>query len=307
MTHAQVATGFRAWVKRLLPVPVRKLLRKLLHYAQRNSRWAIILFQMRGASWRDQSWLVISALAAPWLSLRNLAGWQDPVLLNDAKVVVRGIGRFELRRRSDDLWHVLPWRERRIHRELRRHLRNGGVFVDAGANIGIYSVLASQLVGEEGRVIAVEMVPDTAAILRRHLYLNGCGNAVVVDRALAGRCGDTVPASVPRGSYGQASIVARAGRGTSELILVETITLDAICHDLETIDLLKMDLEGAEALALAGATKTMPKLRRVIVESLPGDSSDAREVLRRCGFGFRLLGRKDLLAEPAPQLQVRRT
>jgi hypothetical protein len=160
----------------------RKVVGTLIRYWQRLGRWGMVLIQVRGVSWHDQFKLLGSAVAAPAISLRSLSEWQDPVLLSDAVVRVGGIGTFHVRRWSDDLWHVLPWREREIHRALRRLLRSGDVFIDGGANIGIYTLLASQLVGPAGRVLAIEMMPDTAAILRRHVRENRCANVEIVEK-----------------------------------------------------------------------------------------------------------------------------
>src|SRR5262245_46342376 len=63
---------------------------------------------------------------------------------------------------------------------LRDTLRPGMTFVDAGANIGYLSVLASKLVGEEGRVFAVEPFPLNARILEANLARHGCTNATVL-------------------------------------------------------------------------------------------------------------------------------
>src|SRR5436190_10823798 len=59
-------------------------------------------------------------------------------------------------------------------------LRPGMTFVDAGANIGYFSVLGSQLVGPEGRVFAVEPDPLNLAILRANLERLGCSNVTVL-------------------------------------------------------------------------------------------------------------------------------
>ena len=66
-------------------------------------------------------------ICAPFLSLENLLEWQDPILLADAQVDVRGVDKF-VRARCDDLWHVLPWREHAIAAELRAKLRLGLLF-----------------------------------------------------------------------------------------------------------------------------------------------------------------------------------
>lgn len=259
-----------AGLSKSIPNPVRQLLGRGKHYLQRLGRWAVILVQLRGNSWRDQAKLLASAVAAPVTSLSELGRWQDPVMLFDANVRVSGIGCFQVRRRSDDLWHVLPWREQGVHRALREILRPGDVFVDAGANIGIYTLLVSQLVGPAGRVIAIEMMPDTAAILRRHVEENGCGNVEIVERALSDGALASVTAKVVPGKYGQASIAENAGgqSGVREQeVEVEAITLDQVCNGIEQIHLMKMDLEGAELQALAGATATIERTGCVIYES----------------------------------------
>jgi FkbM family methyltransferase len=272
------------------------LARASLHYMQRLGRWSVILVEMRGHTLIDELKLVTSALAAPITSLRGLLSWQDPILLFDTSVRVLGIGRFDVRKKTDDLWHVLPWREREIHRVLRSRLTPGRTFVDAGANIGVYTILASRLVGETGRVIAIEMIPATAKVLRHHLDINGCRNVVVVEKALSDRAGIIVTATVPRGSFGQASIARRREHSQLDRIDVETVTLDIVCVDVAAIDLIKMDLEGAESLALAGAGATLAKVQEVIFETVQEGTDEASHRLQKSGFSVLSLSPKDKLA-----------
>jgi FkbM family methyltransferase len=63
---------------------------------------------------------------------------------------------------------------------LRKALEPGMTFVDAGANIGYFSVLAAQLVGPEGRVFSVEPDPGNLRILRANLWRRGCANTTVL-------------------------------------------------------------------------------------------------------------------------------
>ncbi|MGY0611536.1 FkbM family methyltransferase [Luteimonas sp. A501] len=264
MNHRSI----RSLLKQALPGPVRRVLRALLHYAQRIGRWAIILWQVRGSTWHDQLTLFRSALAAPVISLRNPLAWQDPYLLADAAVEVRGVGRFLLRGRCDDLWHVLPWREQGILDEIRSQLAPGDVFIDAGANIGVYTVLASRLVGPSGQVIAVEMMPDTAGRLEHHIKINGLQNVTMVRRALSNIAGRIVTATVQSGKFGQATIAEDADRyGVGSRVDVTTTTLDEIAAGIPSIALMKMDLEGAELQALQGAECTMANLRAAIYEN----------------------------------------
>lgn len=279
-----------------LPKPIRRVLGYGLNYTQRLGRWGGVLTTVRGASWADRIRLTGSALAAPWLALHELGSWQDPILLFDTAVRVPGIGRFQLRRRTDDLWHVVPWREQAIVDLLRARLGPGMTFVDAGANIGVYSVLASQLVGHAGKVIAIEMMPPTAALLRRHIELNDCHNVDVVENALAEESGLTIMATIEGGKAGQASIV-RNDRTDAERVHVTTTTLDTICESVERIDVMKMDLEGAEDLALQGAERSLEKTITIIFEAVHGGTSATAERLTQAGFKVRPLSRKDWIAE----------
>lgn len=284
-------------VRDALPRPLRNLIGGTLRYTQRLGRWLMILWQVRGASWRDEIKLVASAAAAPLTSLRNLSRWQDPVLLFDARVRISGVGTFHVRRHSDDLWHVLPWRERYIHRALRRLLGPDDIFVDAGANIGVYTLLASRLIGPRGRVLAIEMMPDTAAILRRHVAENGCGNVEIVEKALSDRAGEILTASVPLGRYGQASI-ANSATGAFEEHQVQTATLDDVCREYGRIRLLKLDVEGAELQAIAGAGSTLGRTDKVIYESHTS-AGDLTQAFERGGFRLSQILGKDRLAERA--------
>lgn len=281
----------RTILKQVLPLPIRRTLRGILHYVQRLGRWVVVLWQVRGSTWRDQSVLLQSALAAPVISLQNLQQWQDPCLLRDAAVEVPGIGRFLLRERSDDLWHVLPWREKALLEEIGRRLKPGDVFIDAGANIGVYSVLASRLVGPSGRVIAIEMMPDTADRLEQHITINGLHNVTVVRNALSDVAGSIVTATVQAGKFGQATIAEDSERyGLGTCIEVTTITLDEIVGGVADIALMKMDLEGAELPALRGAADATAKLKAVIYESWGSRCSEDGVVDRIfMESGFRLV------------------
>jgi len=257
----------RAKLKPLLPSGVRSVLRRVVHYSQRIGRWPIILWQVRGLRFRDISALWLSAFASPILGLRNTMAWQDPILLRDAEVKVRGVGRFSLRAWTDDLWHVVPWRERAIFKALKRSLGAGDIFVDAGANIGVYSVMASRLVGSGGSVIAVEMMPDTAAILRGHVRINRARNVTIHQVALSDKPGMEIAASVAPGKFGQASISCERSHAGHKKVSVTTATLDQILQDVGKIKLMKMDLEGAEERALAGAVASISKIQNLIYEN----------------------------------------
>ncbi len=282
-------SAFRDWLKSWLPRPVWVLLRRTWSYVRRLGHWTLVLIEVRGDGAREALKLYLSALAAPVTALRGLDEWGNPVLLFDTRVRVAGSDRFRCRRDSDDLWHVLPSGQGAVRKALVERLKPGGVFVDAGANIGAFTVLGARLVGSHGRVVAIEMMPDTVRRLRDHLELNGLGWVLVVEGALSDIGGRDVVARVPPGLAGQASIV-RTAVAKDDLIEVhvKTTTLDDVVEDLPRLDVLKMDLEGAEALAFDGGRETLSRTRCVIFEDWGGRGHGRDAAKRVTGAGFEL-------------------
>jgi FkbM family methyltransferase len=149
--------------------------------------------------------------------------------------------------RSQGVW------EADVMKLLRATLPAGGVFVDVGANVGFHAVLASQLVGPRGRVIAVEPAPWTLQLLRANLWRSG-SDATVLPVAASDAPGTVHLALDPEHRSG-ARIAEDGG------VAVEAARLDDLLPDL-TVDVLKVDVEGAEPLVLRGA--------RALIERSPG-------------------------------------
>lgn len=116
---------------------------------------------------------------------------------------------------------------------------------DIGANVGFYSLLASRNVM---RIIAVEPVPENVSYLERHISLNGVRNIDIVAAAAGRECGRA------RFCVGQNRATGHLAPGSIE---VEVVTLDSLLARFEAPDVIKMDVEGAEYLALQGAEKCL--------------------------------------------------
>lgn len=269
--------------------------RRLHHWGRRLLTWIAVVRAIKPVAAGDRMVLRRSFLRGVGRSGRNLDAWQDPELTEDAHVLVSGIGRFHLRAYTDDLYHVLPSREARVVSTIRARLKPGSVFVDAGANIGFFTVLAATLVGDDGHVFAIEMMPQTAARLRKHIAANGLRNVTVLEFALADRSGDAIVAIVPAGKHGQASIVRGSSGEGAQQVSVPTRTLDDLLPADGRVDLMKMDLESAEYLALKGAARVLLQTRAIIIEQLEGDNS-AVDLLKESGFQTLDLDGSNLLA-----------
>lgn len=174
-------------------------------------------------------------------------------------------------------------------------LSEGDVFVDIGANSGYFTVLAALRVGARGRVFAFEPNPTVRAQLQRHIELNAIADRVAVsDLALADEDKDDVRLFVScwPDNDGIASLapsaetLARGGLRTDTSIPIRVRMFDTWVRSARPprIDLMKIDVEGAEARVLSGMSATFASLRpkRIICET-PLES-DAVRILRDRGY-----------------------
>jgi len=146
---------------------------------------------------------------------------------------------------------------------LRSLLREGATFVDVGANIGYYSVLAARIVGPRGRVFAFEPSPRNFAFLERNVTANFHRNVALISKAVSDCCG-TTQFEIDPASSGTHRVSVSGARPNS--ILVETTSLDEyfVAGDVR-IDLIKMDAEGAEPLILAGMQRAIKRNPNLIL------------------------------------------
>ena len=129
------------------------------------------------------------------------------------------------------------------------YVRRGMTFVDVGANIGTHSVYAADLVGSEGQVFSFEPVPETLRILKDNLALNNVTNAIVDDCCLSD--GNGISVLHVNLDSAKTSLV----RQGSSAIKVTTKTLDTALPAGVRIDILKIDVEGADYAVLRGAAE----------------------------------------------------
>ncbi len=143
----------------------------------------------------------------------------------------------------------------RVFREL---LRPGMRVLDLGANIGYYTMLAAARVGPAGSVIAFEPGPANGALLAASVAANGFGNVALFSCAVADSAG--VVGLRLDDSNGQIDAAGAPGA-----TLVQAVSLDQLLGPAHPVDLIKLDIEGAEGLALAGMRGLLRAARPIIV------------------------------------------
>ncbi len=132
-------------------------------------------------------------------------------------------------------------------------LAAGMTVIDLGANIGQYTLVAAHRVGPQGRVHAFEPTPSLAEHVRRNLELNGFENATVHAVAVSDAPGRVALHIIEADEPNMNSIIN--GSSDPKGLEVPTVTLDGFVgeHSLGAVDVIKMDIEGAELQALRGA------------------------------------------------------
>jgi FkbM family methyltransferase len=169
-------------------------------------------------------------------------------------------------------------------RRVASELKPGSVFYDIGANVGLYSLLAGRLV-TPGKIYAFEPLPRNVWYLRRHLELNRIENVEVFELAVSDRSGSAFLEETACRLMGR---LAREGS-----IHVRTATLDSLLLEerISPPDVIKMDIEGAELLALRGASECIQRYRPVIFLATHGREAHQAccELLESWGYDCRLL------------------
>ena len=176
---------------------------------------------------------------------------------------------------------------------LEKLLSPGKVFVDGGANLGIYSMVAANLVGKSGLVLAFEAAAETFKKLNKNIEINNFKNIKLFNYALSDQEGtarfyhiNNAPNSYSLG--GETS--------GSDFEEVNLITLSKVVQDegIDKIDVIKLDVEGAEELVMRGAKTLFEQMHPTVIfevsqkatKRLDLDEYGAWNFLQEFGYEF---------------------
>jgi FkbM family methyltransferase len=250
---------------------------------------------------------------------------QKPQLWEDLPLAIRRRVRFEIGRRADLAWldraqvialsevgspdQLPPLRIEVCPREMMNQalflygtfeisetrliqsmLRSGMTFIDVGANIGYYTLVAARLVGETGLVHCFEPNDPMRVKLEANIRRNGFGNVVVHADAVARETGEVAfYASTWDANQGTSSILPGNGRGAMQK--VRSVSLDDFVMTLagRRVDLIKMDIEGAELIAIEGGRRALGAADAPPVIFEAADLAPVAAALRALGYKIRRL------------------
>lgn len=168
---------------------------------------------------------------------------------------------------------------------VRHFVQPGMTVVDVGANVGYFSRLLSTLVGEKGRVIAIEPVPDTIELLRANAAMASVDNIAVLAVA-AGEADSQLTIWLhPEGNFG-GNRATPFGSQAHESVSVTSMPLDKLLDPDCSVDFIKIDIEGMDHVAIEGMREIMVRHRPTIlcefnVSAMREAGIDPRTVLDR--------------------------
>lgn len=175
---------------------------------------------------------------------------------------------------------------------LAKTLVSGMTFVDVGANVGFFSAIASRLVGENGRVFAIEANPKILRTLQANVDE---GNVTVINTAVGSRCGTTrfyVTDDTVNSGVAPSPFVKVSDRITLPMATLDSL-LDNGTFPVEGVNFIKVDVQGDEVAVLQGAKELVGRSRhlKLLVEWAPQwmetagyKASELPDLLQAYGF-----------------------
>jgi FkbM family methyltransferase len=158
-------------------------------------------------------------------------------------------------------------------------LHPGDVFVDIGANVGVFSVKAAKEVGDSGVVVSVEPFIESARQLSRNISMNGYRNCRVRNVCVGQTTGQTT-LFLHRNKPNSFSLLQDSG---ADSISVLSVSLNDLCEweRLTRLDYLKIDAEGAEDVILDGGAACIARFRPIIQVEVTKTQSSLPDRYRR--------------------------
>jgi FkbM family methyltransferase len=190
----------------------------------------------------------------------------------------------------------------------RNLIKQGMTVADVGANIGYFTIIFSRLVGPSGKVYAFEPDPRNYELLCKNIRLNNLSNVILIPQALSDKKGK-IKLFLDKSNLGNMSLAAANISDAAGSTEVEAAVMDDYFGD-KKIDFIKIDVQGAEGLALAGAQNILkngnPKILMEFwpfgLKNLGTEPRNFLDNLKRLGFQFSILNvQKKILKSAEPE------
>ena len=174
---------------------------------------------------------------------------------------------------------------------LKNLIKKGDIVLDIGANIGYYTLLFAQLVGNTGKVYAFEPDPRNYQLIEKNIEINNFTNVVLVKKAVCAKSGNTTLYLMESSAH---NTLRKDHPQTIDKIDIDLISLDDYFKTLSIIpDFIKMDIEGNEINALKGMSDILQSNKtKIMIEW--GPTKLAKKMMDICHMdNLKFLGELD--------------
>jgi FkbM family methyltransferase len=172
-------------------------------------------------------------------------------------------------------------------------ISRSSVVYDIGAHVGYYTLLASELIGETGKVFAFEPSPRNLKYLKTHIEINHCSNVIIIEAAVSNKSGTSF---FSEGSDATTSHLSEEGNLKINVVSIDDLLID---NKILAPDYIKIDAEGAELLVLKGAETYLSNYDpKIFLEThshkVPNVHTDCCNFLKSCGYTLKAITGSDL-------------
>lgn len=208
---------------------------------------------------------------------------------------------------NEYLQNVVLTHDRLQEKLVKDVIKKGDIVLDLGANIGYWTCLFAELVGNSGKVFSFEPEPNNFKLLKKNVEMNGYKNVTLEQKAVANKTDKTLLYLTDNGTMDHRIYQPNQER---ESIEVEVVKLDDYFKNLDvSIDFIKSNIQGADFAAIEGMPQLFKKSKnlKMIVEFAPhmakgfgSDPEEFIEYLSNMGFKFYEVWWYDKKLKPIP-------
>ena len=167
---------------------------------------------------------------------------------------------------AQNLWMDNDFEKSEVE-SFKKLIKKGNIVLDIGTYIGLHTLTFAKLVGNQGKVISFEPVPNNFALLKKNVEINGYTNVILVNKAVSNKNGNEKlylsnhnPGDNRLGNF---------GKEFDKSIEVETIRIDDYLENSD-VDFIKMDIQGSEPFAIEGMSILLQKKSiKIVMEFWP--------------------------------------
>jgi len=249
-----------------------------------------------GGSISGRAWRGVSSLQhSSELGRRIVETATRPLRYRDTRVMRGRMKGARINLGGSFLRYLTGDAEPEVQEALAELIKPGQTVYDVGANIGFFTILCSRLVGPQGRVYAFEPIPENLAALRHNVKLNDLSNVTIVEKALSSSTGTAEMFVSPWSAFHSLNVEGATkqddhGRQVGE-ITVQTVTLDEFVQGegVRAPDLVKIDVEGAELIVVAGMRETLRSVEPLLLCELHDTNLDYGEFVDSIDYRVRVI------------------